>query len=142
MKKTKFNELKKIFDTLHGPNGCLWDKKQTHQSLLPCLKEESDEFIAAVKKKDYHNMKEELGDILIQVMFHSKIASKDGRFDVEDVIDYLIKKLVRRHPHVFGKNKVKVKDSDEIIKNWNEIKKLEKKQLKEKTVKKGAKKCK
>lgn len=141
MKKTKFNELKEIFDILHSPKGCLWDKKQTHQSLLPCLKEEADEFIAAVKKKDYHNMKEELGDILIQVMFHSKIASKENRFDVEDVIDYLIKKLVRRHPHVFGK--VKVNSSEEIIKNWNEIKKLEKKGLiKDKNTKKGAKKCK
>lgn len=122
--KTKFIELKKVFKKLHGPKGCLWDKKQTHQSLIPYLREESDEFIYEVKKRDYQNMKEELGDILLQVMFHSQIASKDKRFDVEDVIDVLIKKLKRRHPHVFGNTKVK--SSEEIIANWHKIKKLEK----------------
>ena len=125
MKRTKFIELKKVFDVLHSPKGCLWDKKQTHKSLLPYLKEEVGEFIVEVKKGDYSHMKEELGDILIQVMFHSKIASKEGMFDIEDVIDTLIKKLKRRHPHVFGK--VKVKSSREIIRNWNKIKALEKK---------------
>ncbi len=123
-KKTKFNELKEVFDKLHGPNGCPWDKEQTHQSLLPYLKEEAQEFIVEVKKKDYENMKEELGDILLQVMFHAKLAQKDGRFDVEDVIDTLIKKLKRRHPHVFGKTKVKsVRD---VLTNWNKIKAKEK----------------
>ena len=122
--KTNFIELKKVFDTLHGPKGCPWDKKQTHQSLLPYLKEEAGEFIAEVKKKDYEHMKEELGDILLQVMFHSKLASKDGRFDVEGVIDTLIKKLKRRHPHVFGKTKVKsVRD---VLANWKKIKAMEK----------------
>lgn len=123
-KRTKFTELKKVFDALHGPRGCPWDKKQTHQSLLPYLKEESQEFIVEVKKKDYEHMKEELGDILLQVMFHAKIASKDGRFDIEDVIDTLIKKLKRRHPHVFGKTKVKsVRD---VLINWKKIKAKEK----------------
>ena len=124
-KKTKFIELKEIFKTLHGPKGCLWDKEQTHTSLLPYLKEEAAEFIVEVKKGDYSHMKEELGDILIQVMFHSQIASKEGMFDVEDVIDTLIKKLKRRHPHVFGK--VKVKSAHQIIRNWNKIKAQEKK---------------
>jgi tetrapyrrole methylase family protein/MazG family protein len=124
-KPTKFIQLKRLFVTLHGPKGCLWDKKQTHQSLLPYLKEESREFISAVKKRDYHNMKEELGDILLQVMFHSQIASKDGLFDIEDVIDELIKKLTRRHPHVFGKTKVR--SARQIIVNWNKIKAQEKK---------------
>jgi tetrapyrrole methylase family protein / MazG family protein len=123
--KTNFIELKKVFKTLHGPKGCLWDKKQTHKSLLPCLKEESQEFISAVKKRDLHNMKEELGDILLQVMFHAQLASKENKFDVEDVIEVLIKKLKRRHPHVFGK--VKVKSANEIIANWNRIKLKEKK---------------
>ena len=123
-KTTRFNELKKVFDALHGPNGCPWDKKQTHQSLLKYLTEESREFAVEVRKKDYEHMKEELGDILLQVMFHAKIASRDNRFDIEDVIDTLIKKLKRRHPHVFGKTKVKsVRD---VLKNWKKIKALEK----------------
>jgi len=121
---TKFIELKKVFKKLHGPKGCLWDKKQTHKSLMPYLKEEADEFIAEVKKGDYSLMKEELGDILLQVMFHSQIASKKKRFNVEDVIDTLIKKLKRRHPHVFGKTKVS--SAEEIIINWHKIKAQEK----------------
>ena len=123
--KTKFVELKKVFDILHGPNGCLWDKKQTHKTLIPYLREESGEFIAAIKNNNLENMKEELGDILLQVMFHSKIASKENRFTVEDVIDTLIKKLKRRHPHVFGN--VKVKSTRQIKANWDRIKASEKK---------------
>ncbi len=122
--KTKFIELKKLFKTLHSPKGCLWDKKQTHRSLIPYLKEESAEFISALRGNDYKHMKEELGDILLQVMFHCQIASKENRFDVEDVIEVLIEKLKRRHPHVFGKTKVK--SARQIIINWNRIKSLEK----------------
>ncbi len=110
---------------MHGPKGCLWDKEQTHKSLLPYLKEEADEFIAEVKRGDTHHMKEELGDILLQVMFHSQLAEKAGRFNVEDVIDVLIKKLKRRHPHVFGK--AKVTSSAQIVRNWEKIKAREKK---------------
>jgi tetrapyrrole methylase family protein/MazG family protein len=122
--KTKFTELKKVFKTLLGPRGCPWDKKQTHESLLKHLKEETGEFIQAVKNKDPENMKEELGDVLLQVMLHAQIAAKDKDFDIEDVIAVLIKKLKRRHPHVFGNTKVN--SSDEVIHNWNEIKKQEK----------------
>lgn len=121
---TKFTELKKIFKILHGPKGCLWDKKQTHKSLIPYLKEESGEFISAVKKGNAGHMKEELGDILLQVMFHSQIASKENKFDIEAVMGGLIKKLKRRHPHVFAG--VKVKSTKEIIANWNRIKEKEK----------------
>ena len=122
--KTKFIKLKKLFKTLHSPKGCLWDKKQTHRTLIPYLKEESAEFISALKDNNFKHMKEELGDILLQVMFHCQIASKENRFDVEDVIEGLIEKLKRRHPHVFGKTKVK--SARQIIKNWNKIKLLEK----------------
>ena len=125
MKKTKFNELKEVFKTLHGPKGCLWDKEQTHKSLVKSLKEETKELIQAIKNEDFENMEEELGDVLLQVMFHSQIASKEKKFDIEDVIDGLMRKLKRRHPHVFGDTKVK--SSTEIIKNWNEIKAKEKK---------------
>ncbi|MDP3143415.1 MAG: MazG nucleotide pyrophosphohydrolase domain-containing protein [Candidatus Omnitrophota bacterium] len=124
-KSTKFNQLKNIFKTLQGPKGCLWDKKQTHRSLIPYLKEEAAEFICAVKTRNFPHMQEELGDILLQVMFHSEIASKKNKFDVEDVIDGLIKKLKRRHPHVFSK--VKVKSTKEILTNWHKIKSEEKK---------------
>jgi len=123
-KNTRFTELKKVFDTLHGPKGCLWDKKQTHKSLLPYLKEETREFIRAVENKDYENMKEELGDLLLQVMFHAKIAQRQGHFTIEDVIEVLGQKLKRRHPHVFGT--AEVKSAKEIIRNWKKIKKEEK----------------
>lgn len=123
MKRTRFVELKKLFATLHGPRGCMWDKQQTHASILKDLREEVDEFIREVKKRDYHHMKEELGDLLLHVMFHAQIAAKHKRFDIEDVIDTLIKKLVRRHPHVFGK--AKVNSTRQIIANWHKIKKEE-----------------
>lgn len=122
--RTKFIELKRVFETLHGPRGCLWDKKQTHKTLIKYLREEADEVIEAVRSKNYQHIKEELGDLLLQVMFHTQIASKEGRFDIEDVIDGLIKKLKRRHPHVFAN--LKVKSVKEIKVNWDRIKSLEK----------------
>ncbi|MCX5713779.1 MAG: MazG family protein [Candidatus Omnitrophica bacterium] len=121
---TKFIQLKELFNTLHGVNGCLWDKKQTHSSLIPYLREETQEVIDAIRSKNHSHIQEELGDLLLQVMFHSQIASKEGKFTVEDVIAGLIKKLKNRHPHVFGK--FKVKSDREIIRNWNRIKKQEK----------------
>jgi len=123
-KQTKFSELKRVFDVLHGPKGCLWDRKQTHKTLVKYLREESREFIETVNKNSCRHMKEELGDLLLQVMFHSQIAKKNGRFDIEGVIDGLIKKLKRRHPHVFGT--VKVQSVGEIIENWDRIKAREK----------------
>ncbi len=122
--KSKFIELKKVFKTLHGPKGCLWDKKQTHRSLIAGLKEEVREFIDTVNRRDPQHMKEELGDILLHVMFNAQIASKNGSFDIEDVIDGLIGKLKRRHPHVFGN--ARVNSAEEIIRNWNRIKREEK----------------
>jgi len=127
-KNTKFIELKEIFTTLHGPRGCMWDKQQTHKSIIPGLREEVREFVAEVEKGDFSHMREELGDILLHVMFHAQIAAKSGKFDIEDVIDGLIEKLKRRHPHVFGK--VKVNSRRQIIMNWNKIKLLERKSKK------------
>ncbi|MDD5747149.1 MAG: MazG nucleotide pyrophosphohydrolase domain-containing protein [Candidatus Omnitrophica bacterium] len=124
MKKTKFIELKQVFKTLLGPKGCPWDKKQTHESLLKYLREESREFAEAVKSGNVHHMQEELGDVLLQVMLHAEIASKNNEFDIEDVIDVLVKKLKRRHPHVFGNTKVK--SSAQVVRNWNKIKQQEK----------------
>lgn len=124
---TKFNELKKVFKRLHGPKGCLWDKKQTHKTLIPHLREEVREFILSVKSGNPQHIKEELGDILLHVMFNAQIASGEGKFDIEDVMGGLIKKLKRRHPHVFGKSKVK--SARQIIINWNKIKLAEKMEL-------------
>ena len=121
----KFDELVRVFEALNSPNGCAWDRKQTHKSLLKYLREESREFIDEVNAGDIKNMKEELGDILLQVMFHAQIAKKQDEFTINDVIDTLIKKLKRRHPHVFGNKKVK--SVSEILTNWDKIKKMEKK---------------
>ncbi|MFA6130427.1 MAG: MazG nucleotide pyrophosphohydrolase domain-containing protein [Candidatus Omnitrophota bacterium] len=123
-KNTKFIELKNVFTILHSDRGCMWDKKQTHKSLINDLKEEVDEFIAAVKNDNYRHMQEELGDILLHVMFNAQIAKKRGKFDIEEVIAGLIGKLRRRHPHVFGKTKVS--STRQIIANWNKIKAQEK----------------
>ena len=86
-KKTKFIQLKKIFEILHGPKGCLWDKKQTHRTLIPYLKEETKELARALRSGNYSHIKEELGDVLLQVMLHAQIASKRESFDIEDVLD-------------------------------------------------------
>ncbi|MFA4993349.1 MAG: MazG nucleotide pyrophosphohydrolase domain-containing protein [Candidatus Omnitrophota bacterium] len=123
-KNTAFVELKNVFTILHSGRGCMWDKKQTHRSLVNDLKEEVDEFICAVKKNNYRHMQEELGDILLHVMFNAQIAQKRGEFDIEEVIAGLISKLKRRHPHVFGKTKVS--STRQIIANWNKIKAQEK----------------
>lgn len=123
-KETKFSQLKEIYDILHGPDGCLWDKKQTLGTLVPKLREEAEELIEAIENLDYPSIQEELGDLLLLVMFFAKIISKEGKFDIEAVIQTLIKKLKRRHPHVFSNKKVK--STQEIITNWNKIKKEEK----------------
>ena len=128
MEKTKFIELKEIFKTLHGPKGCIWDKEQTHESLIGGLREETRELIRAIKSEDIDHMKEELGDVLLHVMFQAQIASKENKFDIEDVIDVLIKKLKYRHPHVFGK--AKVRSSAQVVRNWKKIKAGEKKKAK------------
>ena len=99
--------------------------KQTNSSLMKYLFEESKELKEAVKKGDIENIKEELGDVLLQVVFHAQIAKENGWFDIDDVIKYLNAKLIRRHPHVFGKSKAKTEK--EIIKQWSIIKKKEKK---------------
>ena len=124
MGKYNFSDLTKLMEKLRGEKGCPWDKKQTHTSLLGYLEEEVKEFSEAVRKNNIENMKEELGDILLQVVFHSQIAKEKGNFTIEDVIDTLCKKLIRRHPHVFGNKKVK--NEKEIIENWEKIKKMEK----------------
>ena len=120
----RFAELKRVFATLQGPRGCPWDKEQTHRSILPQLREEVRELVDAVRKGNDAHMMEDLGDVLLHVMFHAQIAARDGRFTIEDVIEGLVKKLKRRHPHVFGS--ARVTSSAQVVKRWNEIKREEK----------------
>ena len=122
--KTSFEELKQTIATLRGPDGCPWDKKQTHESLIKCLQNESQELIDAIHHKDDENMKEELGDVLLQVLMHAQIAQEEGKFSIDDVVAYLDDKLHRRHPHVFGAH-VKAATAEEALAVWREMKKKE-----------------
>ncbi len=123
-KKYTLEDFVDIIATLRGENGCPWDKEQTHESLEKCLREECEEVIEAIEKKDDANLCEELGDVLLQVVMHSQIAAEEGRFTLEDVIDGVAKKMVRRHPHVFAG--VKLETEEERLAMWNAIKRQEK----------------
>ncbi len=118
--KNTFADLVETFAILRGPNGCPWDRKQTHESLIKNLREESEELIDAIEKKDAENMKEELGDVLLQVLFHAQLAKEEGLFDISDVIQGLYDKLHYRHPHVFGE--VKASSPEEALAVWKEMK--------------------
>ena len=124
----KFDKLVEIIATLRGPNGCPWDKKQTHQSLLPFLFEESNEVADTILSNDYNHLREELGDLLLQVVLHSQIAKENGHFSISDVIDSISEKMIRRHPHIFSD--VKVESEEEVNRLWDEIKKQERKDMK------------
>lgn len=127
-KQYTFEEFADIIKALRSENGCPWDKEQTHNSLKPCMMEEAAELLAAIRIYDtsgnYENMREELGDILLQVVMHSQIASEEGLFSIDDVISEVSEKMIRRHPHVFGT--VKADTADEVLSNWDDIKKKEK----------------
>ena len=118
--KKNFDDLVETFAILRGPNDCPWDKKQTHESLIKNLREESEELIAAIEKKDAANMQEELGDVLLQVLLHAQIAKEEGLFSIDDVIQGLYDKLHYRHPHVFGD--VKAQSPEEALSVWKEMK--------------------
>ncbi len=119
-KKGKFAQLVELMETLRGPKGCPWDREQTHQSIRPYLLEETYEVLEAIDSGDDGKLKEELGDLLLQIVFHSQMAKEEGRFDIYGVIEGIVQKLIRRHPHVFGG--VKVKSSQEVLENWERIK--------------------
>jgi len=121
-KKYNFEDLLKIMENIRKK--CPWDKRQTNESILKYLKEEAEEFSEALIYRDYEGMKEELGDILWQVVFHSQILKEKNIFTIDEVIDNLCRKMIRRHPHVFGNKKVK--DEKEVIENWEKIKEKEK----------------
>lgn len=125
MKKTAINELLDIMARLRAPDGCPWDREQDHQSIRLHAVEEIYELIDAIEAGDDVEMAEELGDILLQVVFHCQLAKERGVFDFEQVTRQISEKLVRRHPHVFGEKKVN--SVDEVWSNWEHIKKAEKK---------------
>src|SRR5476649_1229799 len=118
------NDLLKVMAKLRSPKGCPWDREQTHLTLRRHAVEEVYELIDAIEARDDHEMAEELGDLLLQVVFHAQMAKERGAFDFEKVTRQLVDKLIRRHPHVFGTTKVK--NVDEVWANWEKIKRAEK----------------
>jgi XTP/dITP diphosphohydrolase/tetrapyrrole methylase family protein/MazG family protein len=117
-------ELRQTIARLRGPGGCPWDQEQTHASLTRCLIDECSELLETIDRLDMPHMREELGDVLIQVIFHAQLAEERGLFDLEDVAREVNEKLVRRHPHVFGENRLQT--SDQVITQWDAIKATEK----------------
>ena len=127
----KYPELERLVDivgVLRSENGCQWDREQTHKTLRPNMLEEAYEAVDAIDNEDMANLREELGDVLLQVVLHSQIAKDNKEFDIEDVAKELADKLVHRHPHVFGDKKVN--STEEILSNWDNLKKEEKKDRK------------
>jgi uncharacterized protein YabN with tetrapyrrole methylase and pyrophosphatase domain len=122
--KPAIEDLLKVMAKLRSPTGCPWDREQSHLTLRRHAIEEVYELIDAIEARDDIEMAEELGDLLLQVVFHCQLARERGAFDFEKVTRHLVDKLIRRHPHVFGKTKVK--NVDEVWANWEKIKKAEK----------------
>lgn len=121
-------ELRKIVSALRGEHGCKWDRAQTHESLKKCLTDECDEVIQAIDNRDDENLCEELGDVLLQVVFHSDIAAERGAFTLDDVIQGVADKMIRRHPHVFGDTVIHTPEEGRAL--WQEIKRKEKENMK------------
>lgn len=126
--KDKYNveDFRKIIALLRSPGGCPWDAEQTHESIRRNVIEEAYELAAAIDSGDLENLREELGDLLMQVVFHCRIEEEKGNFDLDDVADTACQKLVFRHPHVFGN--LVCENSDEVLKTWDEVKRIEKAQ--------------
>ena len=123
----RFTKLVGLMATLRAVNGCPWDRKQTHDSLKPYLLEETYEVLETIDQHDHSKLREELGDVLLQVIFHSQIAAEAGTFTVDDVLDTLADKLVRRHPHVFGNNDQTgtLSNGEQVLNQWEHIKRAE-----------------
>jgi tetrapyrrole methylase family protein / MazG family protein len=117
-------DLVRVMARLRGPGGCPWDLEQDHRTLARHLLEETHEVLDAIDADDRERLREELGDVLLQVVFHAQMAADDGAWDVDDVAEGIVRKLIRRHPHVFGD--VEVSGPDEVLVNWERIKADEK----------------
>lgn len=122
---TPIDELRQTMIRLRAPDGCPWDREQTHQTLARCLVDECSELLDTIDRNDLPHMREELGDVLIQVVFHAQLAAERGDFNFDDVAREINEKLIRRHPHVFGTHG-KLGTSGEVITKWEEIKAQEK----------------
>jgi MazG family protein len=118
------DQLRAIVACLRAPEGCPWDREQTHTTLRSGLLEEAYEVVAAINNADDANLREELGDLLLQSVFHAQIAAEEGRFDFDHVAREIVEKLIRRHPHVFGDDSCA--DSAEVLRKWDDIKRAEK----------------
>ena len=125
---SELQRLMEIMAHLRGPEGCPWDQEQTHETLTRCLVEEVSETLEAIDEKDMELLEEELGDLLLQVVFHAQIAKENGNFDMEDIARGISDKLVRRHPHVFGDEKGTIDQADQVVDRWEQVKAEEKKQ--------------
>lgn len=122
------NELIKTVEILRSPQGCEWDRQQTHNSIRQNMLEEAYEAVEAIDENNVEHLKEELGDVLLQVVLHSQIAADGGEFNIQDVAKMLNDKLIHRHPHVFGD--IKTKDTKKILENWEKLKQVEKQERK------------
>jgi MazG family protein len=122
-KQTSFDHFVSIIDRLRSDGGCPWDREQTHLTLRQATLEEAYEVVHAIETGDASNLKEELGDILLHVVFHSDIAKRAGEFTIDDVIASAADKMIRRHPHVFGT--VQAETSEAVLRNWEELKRRE-----------------
>ena len=122
----KFDDLLRIMEILRAPDGCMWDREQDHHSIRRNFIEETYEVCEAIDDEDTAHMKEELGDVLLQVVFHTQMEKEKGTFDIDDVADGSCKKLIFRHPHIFGN--VEVGSSEEVLRNWDDLKRKEKHQ--------------
>jgi MazG family protein len=120
----QMDRLRSIMHRLRAPGGCPWDAEQTHDSLLSNLIEETYETVDTIKREDWDHLKEELGDLLLQVVFHSELAEEAGRYNFDDVARGVSEKLVRRHPHVYGESNIE--DTDGVLNQWEAIKRKEK----------------
>src|SRR3989475_5067405 len=129
----RFDKLVEIMSTLRGPNGCPWDKQQDFNSLKPMMVEEVYEVLEAIENNDFDGLSEELGDVLLHVVFHAHLGKEAGQFDINTVIQKISDKLIRRHPHVFGSGSAST--PEEVVKNWEAIKAQEKaEKLKKRTL--------
>ncbi len=115
----QLERLRCIMKRLRGGDGCPWDAEQTHQSLIPNMIEECYEAVDAIIREDWEHLKEELGDVLLQVVFHAQIADDEGRYDLDGVAYELSEKLIRRHPHIFAASRVY--DADGVLSQWEQI---------------------
>ena len=126
--KYSYEDFLEIIKALRAPDGCPWDREQTHDSLRPCMLEEAYEFLSSVRileeTGNADNMCEELGDLLLQIVMHAEIAGEEGLFTMDDVVNEISRKMVRRHPHVFGTTEVS--GVSDVLNNWDDIKKKEK----------------